>query len=636
MARTISLKAGSLIFCGSVSYEVIGPVGFGMVKAKDLINGEIRILKLDDLSSQSNEPPVPETPLDCFPPEQQAVALQRFAMIKPALQGSLSRKEVEELAAKHGVHYTTVYRLVHLFNETRSPASLIPKYNLRGGKGKHRIPKAVDDLIRHHFDSILASGLVDITKLSISSLRTDINKFCKAAGLKQPSWSTVETRLAAFIAEKKLARKKGRRRGARRPTAGGTFPDANRPLDVVQIDHTPLDIIIVDEKDRLPVGRAYLSLAIDVFSRLVLGFAISLDTPSIYSVGKLISHCILPKQRFLQEVGVEADWNAFGIMRTLFMDNAGEFRAEDFIPFQEEYLVEISWRPVATPEYGGHIERLAKTLNDQIHNEPGSTFSNIGIRGEYDSEGNACYTIDEIEHWLTVLITKEYHVKEHSELGMSPREKYELGILGDDRTPGIGLPDIVEDQERLKLFLLPSFHRTVQRQGVELDKIVYFHDVLRNWVDTKDENGKARKFMFKRDPRRIAPLYFFDPTERRFVPIPYKDLTRPPMSVWELQASKRRCKEKGINDPNEAQLFEAHAERMGIREAAVAKTKQARREREAQRRRGKEAPVSEEFKRLPPPPRRDESLEDVLSFYDDSSLLQGVVVKKSPTEGDEK
>ncbi|WP_226377735.1 hypothetical protein [Citrifermentans bremense] len=102
MARTISLKAGSLIFCGSVGYEIVGPVGFGMVKAKNLINGEVRVLKLDDLSSQSSETSTPETPLDCFPPEQQATALQRFAMIKPALQQNLSRKEVEDLAAKHG------------------------------------------------------------------------------------------------------------------------------------------------------------------------------------------------------------------------------------------------------------------------------------------------------------------------------------------------------------------------------------------------------------------------------------------------------------------------------------------------------------------------------------------------------
>ena len=43
------------------------------------------------------------------------------------------------------------------------------------------------------------------------------------------------------------------------------------PLERVQIDHTQVDVIVGDEGDRLPIGRPWLTLAIDAASRVLLG-----------------------------------------------------------------------------------------------------------------------------------------------------------------------------------------------------------------------------------------------------------------------------------------------------------------------------------------------------------------------------
>lgn len=644
MATRISLKSGNRVFCGTVEYEIISSASLTSVMARDVINGEKRVLPIKELSTHSADAsPPPYTPLDCLDEEDQASALERFQKIKPAVLRKLTRKEMVELAAKHGVHVTTVYRMMTKFRETNSPASLRLRTNLRGGKGKPRIEKAVDDLIIDHFNSILKVKQVDLTKLTVTTLLEEIKKKCQALGLKPPTWRTVDDRLEKFIEARKLGARRKRRGGRHRTMAGGMFPDANFPLDVVQIDHTPLDLIIVDEEKRESIGRPYLSLAIDVYSRMVVGFSLNIDTPGIFSVGRLIAHCILPKNDFLNQVGVDASWDVFGLMGTILLDNASEFRAEDFIPFQEEYMVDIRWRPVATPEYGGHIERLAKTLNDIVHQEPGSTMGDVIKREGYDSEGHACYTLDEIEKWLTILITKVYNVKQHSALKnrleeeISPFEKYAKGIVGDEieDIPGIGNPDTVEDEERLRLFLLPSDHRTVQREGIELDSIFYFHDILRNLYGKKGENGKTKKYLLKRDPRRIVPIHIFDPETQEYYSIPYRDLTRPPISLWELRAAKKRCSEKGISNPNEQQIFEAYAEMRQIRDESVAKTKKARREREAEKQRNKGlAP-----KRLNPE-RQEEAIDeeqddsfDVASLYDDASLLEGVIVKKDRQEG---
>jgi putative transposase len=81
-------------------------------------------------------------------------------------------------------------------------------------------------------------------------------------------------------------------RDAVRPlqSAGGNVPAIMAPLDQVQIDHTVIDLIVVDDRDRQPIGRPYLTVAIDVYSRCLLGMVVTLEAPSSVSVGLCIAH----------------------------------------------------------------------------------------------------------------------------------------------------------------------------------------------------------------------------------------------------------------------------------------------------------------------------------------------------------
>ena len=39
----------------------------------------------------------------------------------------------------------------------------------------------------------------------------------------------------------------------------GQFPQTDNPLDIIQIDHTLVDIIIVDTFSRQPIGRPWIT-----------------------------------------------------------------------------------------------------------------------------------------------------------------------------------------------------------------------------------------------------------------------------------------------------------------------------------------------------------------------------------------
>jgi putative transposase len=79
--------------------------------------------------------------------------------------------------------------------------------------------------------------------------------------------------------------------------------ETQRPLERVEIDHTLVDTHIVDAKDGGPLGRPWLTIAIDVFTRVVLGFYLALEPPSRLSLALCLRHAILPKDDWLERVG---------------------------------------------------------------------------------------------------------------------------------------------------------------------------------------------------------------------------------------------------------------------------------------------------------------------------------------------
>jgi putative transposase len=208
-------------------------------------------------------------------------------------------------------------------------------------------------------------------------------------------------------------------------------------LDVVQIDHTLLDIMLVDEKHRKPIKRPWLTLTFDICSRMVTGIYSSIDPPGAMSTGLCIAHSILPKEEWLSGFGSDAQWPVWGKMAALHGDNA--FRMKMLKVACKDHKIDLTWRPVKNPKFGGHIERWCGTLAQAIHSLPGTTFSNSKERGIYDSEAKAIFTPTEFNQWLIERIAA-YHAEEHSQLGMSPLDRYRIGIFkGTDKHPAVGL-----------------------------------------------------------------------------------------------------------------------------------------------------------------------------------------------------
>jgi putative transposase len=407
----------------------------------------------------------------------------------------------------------------------------------------------------------------------IMDLVTEVRRKCHALGLTPPGRKAITARLRAKPRQEVTARREGRKAARDRfgPAIGSL--EAAWPLSLVQIDHTLVDVIVVDSDTRRPIQRPWLTLAIDVSTRCVAGFHLSLEPPSATSVALCIAQAVLPKSQWLAERKIQTEWPIDGLFTRLHLDNAKEFRSEALRRGCEQYRIAIDYRPVRTPHYGGHIERLIGTMMGKVHLLPGTTFSDVRAKGDLDPQKTAAMTIEELELWLTHAVTGVYHRTVHRALGVTPLIAWERGILGDSTTPGCGQPASVQDPRRFLIDFLPIERRLIRRDGVSLHTIHYWSDVLRRWI------GESQKMVVRYDPRDLSRIYLLAP-DGQYYDLTYRNLRRPPISFWEHRLALKRLREEGRANVDESAIFRTIERMRLITDQAVSASKVARRQRE--------------------------------------------------------
>ncbi len=572
----LDLQVNSQVIFDNQVYQITEICDFEMAIGVNVETGRTKPLAINALSMV--EPSLfnhLEHDIHNYSDEEWLEAQHRFRVIKPLIKiHGGGRKNVEQRSKEMGVSVATIYRWIKKYKDYGNTASLVSRP--RGWAAGHtRLPPDTESVIQE----VIKDYYLTVKRPLIQNTIREIQRRCFLRNIRKPSGTAIRARIHE-ISDKHRLYQRGQKEEAKnkyRP-APGKFPFQDYPLEAVQIDHTPLDLILVDDINREPIGRPNLSLAMDIHSRMITGYYLSLDKPSAASVGLCLAHSIIPKDEWLVLQEVDADWPVWGVPDTIYIDNGPDFRSDTLRKSCEMHGINIEYRPIKTPHYGGHIERVLGTINKELHTLPGATFSSIQKRGEVDPEKMASLTFSEFEKWLVTFICNVYHLETHSELGMAPIRRWELSIFGDDETTGAGIPSRPADRTSLYIDFLPSFDRTVQAFGVTIDGLVYYADVLRKWINAKEPSDRKakRRFVFRRDPRDLSMLWFKDPDVSEYYKIHLADVTIPAFSLWEYRAAKDKLKLEGRDHCNEAQIFRAMTDMREIENESVVKTKKAK------------------------------------------------------------
>lgn len=559
------------------TYQITQLIDFYEVIGVDIENNEVKRLLIEGLKPIDNidftDNGHIHKDIDNFSNDDWREIENRLHAIKPLLEGA-TRNEIENHSSEIGIHYTTLYRWKKAYDAVGNVIGLLP--NKRGRKKgtifiEEDIEKIISDVIEKHY--------LTIHKPSIKSVINKVKIKCLDKNLTFPSDGTIRNRISQLSQYKVLKQRtnKSLANDMYKPAPNKYISDY--PLQVVQIDHTKVDLQILDDTHRLPIGRPWITLAIDIYSRMVVGYYLSLDDPSGISVGMCLVNSILNKDKLLNEFDVDAEWNVWGKMDNLACDNGSDFQSYSVQESCFINSINIEFRPIGKKEYGGHIERLIGTTMKEVHDIPGTTFSNIRERLSYDSEGNACMTFSEFEKWLLIYITKIYQHKIHSSLKVSPVEQWRKGIFGTKESAGIGYPQIPADPISMTIDFLPTIKRTIQKNGVTIDGLTYYEPVLSTHIrglNRKQQGSSDSKYIFKRDPRDISKIWFYDDLVQEYHLIPLANVEVPKMSLFELKKIKMNIETSKNQLLNEHYIIQGYKELYEHIENAKKQTKKHR------------------------------------------------------------
>ena len=538
--------------------------------------------------AQSARGLVLERGLLTVPDEVWRLAVRRAEVIGPlAAAPSVGAGAVDAAAALLGVSGRQVYLLLGRWRAGEGVVSDLIPGRSSGGRGREHLPEDVEAVIRE----VLRTQYLTRQRKTTAAVHREIARVCRTRGLVVPSRGTVTRRIARLDPVSARTAREGRDSARALRSAGGVVPPISGVLQQVQIDHTVVDVVVVDEQHRRPIGRPYVTVAIDVFSRCLVGLVVTLEAPSALSVGLCLGHMVTDKRAWLERLDVDVAWPMSGKPEQLYLDNAVEFKSEALRRGCEQHGIELAYRPPGEPHYGGIVERVIGTMMQMVHELPGSTFSTPAQRGGYDADMQSALTVGELQRWLALAVAG-YHGQVHGTTWQTPAARWAGGIAAG------GVPATVTNESAFLVDFLPVIRRTLTRSGFVIDHVHYFSDALKPWIACRGDLGR---FVIRRDPRDLSRVWVLDPEGFSYLEVPYRRLSRPPLSVWEHRAALERLRAEGRAQVDEDALFRMVETMRRITDTAQASTRKARRDAERRRERTTREPPGT-VRLVPPAP----------------------------------
>lgn len=356
--------------------------------------------------------------------------------------------------------------------------SLFSRFNQCGNRNK-RISEDLESIclvaINEEYLNRERHTLEHVLKKAIHAVSTENKSRPKSAHISLPTTSTIRSLLKTLPPEEVYASRYGQEaaRLKYRTSIGSTYAD--KPLSVVEIDHTRLDGVAVDAKTGLPVDRPWFTVVIDVYTRCILGFHLGYEPPSHASVAAALKHAIMPK---VMHGSVSGNWSMHGIPEMMVIDNGLEFHGQALKAVCSELGINLSFCPRKRGWSKGTVERVIGTINRNISEmmPSGRTFHSIAERGDYDSVKRASVSIEALRIAIEKYIVDIYHESLHRGIQCKPIQRWETYINNED----IRLP---ANPDELDAIIGQVDTRSVFHYGIEINSATYNSEELMKYRD---------------------------------------------------------------------------------------------------------------------------------------------------------
>jgi transposase InsO family protein len=556
MSAVVEIRPGSsMLFDGSV--WTIDAITGGQVtlRSGDLARAvplSILAARAATLGSETDPGDVAEMSsvrLSSMTAEQAKTVRERAEVVRSVLEGSGpgTQRRLEAKAREIGVSPRTLSRWVAAYRS-----------HGEAGLATSRVVGTYAPRSDPRWDATCLEVLDEFTMSSTPSMAAVLDRVTLRLAEKYgPETVPEASRAARYKRLKELDKgrhtfgsAKGRRSVAHRPKGAYGRLRATRPGEYLVLDTTPLDVFAM-EPTTLRWVPVELTVAIDLYTRCVLGVRLSPVSTRSSDVASVLRECVLPGEE-AQDVD---RWAYHGVPRNVLVgteepDGTSQER-EGGLPrcLPEAIVVDrgrvymsahvigacarlgisvqpaIPYKPTDKPV----VERFFRTLREGLlQHLPGYKGPDVYSRGA-DVEKEAFYYISELEEIIRGWVGSVYHRTKHSGLcvpeqpglDLSPLEMFEVGIA---RAGGLWLPGHPD----LAFEFLDVEWRDIHHYGVEVRGRRYDGSALNPYRASKSPytGARAGKWPLFVDAGDVRTVYFKDPESRVWNPL-----------VWEHAAA---------------------------------------------------------------------------------------------------
>jgi len=404
---------------------------------------------------------------DCLSEQTETVrekALERFRVIRPFLEDSVS---LITLAQQHNISPRTIQRWVEQYQEG-GLAALCRKG--RADKGKRRV-------LSSELVELVEALALQTPQLSGAAIWRKITEIAIEHKMQAPSYDLVYDIIQQIDPALVTLAHDGSK------VYEQTFEllyrrEAQAPNAIWQADHTPLDILLQDDKGE--ASKPWLTVVQDDYSRAVAGYMLTFETPTALHTALALHQAIWRK--------AEPNWQICGIPEVLYTDHGSDFTSHHIEQVCADLKIHLIFSQVGKPRGRGRIERFFNTVNQMFL----STLPGYAPAGFADKV-KPVLDLNGLDREFQRFILDDYHQRVHSATGISPQKRWHAnGFLPQ-------MPASLEDLDLLLLTIAKS--RVVQRDGIRFQGLRYIDSTLADYI--------GESVIIRYDPRDITEIRIY-------------------------------------------------------------------------------------------------------------------------------
>ena len=344
--------------------------------------------------------------------------------------------------------------------------ALLGRRARRGRERKSKLPLVVEAAVQFAVDQVIVG-----TAKSNRDLAEELAATLAAYNEEHPHETalsvhpaTLDRRLRQLPIAIRLKRKHGSRAAEKQLASYEKVEDPTFPLEVVQTDHTLLDITVWDEKLKQRHKGVWMTCFLDRRTRVILGFTLHIEQRDSEVVERCLSMAALPKTNFKHWCpDAIGDWPCFGLPFKVVCDNGLEFLSDAVTELCGRLGINVVPAEGHTPQYKGSIERWFRTVKDGLIRK----LRTQKILRERPDLPRDCLTVSELDAEIGRWIVDVYHTAAHSSLqGNAPIDVW------NEEIQGIHLP-LASSAEELLATVGMRAHRTLGPDGINFDNDTY-------------------------------------------------------------------------------------------------------------------------------------------------------------------